>query len=137
MLCNSLGSSTGRWENSQSLFDACRFLRCLTIDDSHSQCAQEIRFTWWPKPCRYHFPLQQPVIRQRDTGDWLQSHLFGLLDAPRQVVERISIQRILNDFLDLGREDKHFQFGPDHCALTRATMNQRLIEQGILSRLAS
>jgi hypothetical protein len=75
-------------------------------------------------------------MRQRDIGDWLHSHFFGLLDAPLQVVERISIQRILNDFLDLGREDKHFQFGPGHCALTRATMNKRLIEQGILSRPA-
>jgi hypothetical protein len=57
------------------------------------------------------------------------AYLFGLPDAPLQAVERASIQCIPNPFLDLGREDDHFQFRPDHSYLARATTTQTVIDQ--------
>jgi hypothetical protein len=100
------------------------------------------------KPYRHDCRAEQPVIRQPDSGQWLQTpiemragfevvHLFALLDVHLPVVERISFRRSLKAFLDLGGEDRYLQFRPDHCSLTRAATNQALTEQGdsITSRI--
>jgi hypothetical protein len=45
--------------------------------------------------------------------------LTALTDAPLSVVENGLFQRILNSFVEIGREDAQFRFGPGGCTLSQ------------------
>jgi hypothetical protein len=45
--------------------------------------------------------------------------LLALVDAPLHVVEGGYFHRLLNVLVDIGREDRQFQFGGERCPLKR------------------
>jgi hypothetical protein len=57
--------------------------------------------------------------------------LVALVDAPLEIVENGAFRRLLNAFVDIGRQDPQFQFGGERCPLTRYRTRKTMIQESV------
>jgi hypothetical protein len=67
-------------------------------------------------------PLAQ---RAQATG----ASLLALLDAPLSIVEDPIFHNLANAFVDIGREDPQFRFGPGGCTLSRYRSRKAILDE--------
>jgi hypothetical protein len=121
-------------------------MRCIKREWQGNQCLHEVRFASNPPAHHCEFELIQArdltifrierwaslPIEQRAQLE--VARLFAFLDAPLQAVEDGLLHRILNALVDIGREDRQFQFGGERCPLTRYRTRRAMIDESTIER---